>query len=208
MEDITNLFLNLSREANLQLADPELVAYYTDLQERVLWLTGEIDESWTEVVQHIVRINREDKELPVEKRKPIKLMILSGGGSLEITDELVNIIELSKTPVYGYGLGIVASGASMVYLACHKRFALKNTYFIIHKGSANNIGGDYAQIAAYMEDYNKQIEKMVGFYKTHTSFEEGLIEKKMNGADWYVYINEALENGIVDEIIEDIDVML
>ena len=59
-----------------------------------------------------------------------------------------------------------------------------------------------------MEDYNKQIEKMVGFYKTHTSFEEGLIEKKMNGADWYVYINEALENGIVDEIIEDIDVML
>ena len=208
MEDVTNLYLNLPQEANLQLADPELVTFYTDLRERTLWLFGEIDDGWNEVVQLIVRFNREDKGLPIEKRKPIKLMILSGGGSLEITDELVNIIELSKTPIYGFGLGMVASGASMIYLACHKRFALKNTYFIIHKGSANNIGGDYAQIAAYMKDYDKQIEKMVQFYKTHTTFKEEIIEQKMSGADWYVYVDEALKNGIVDELISNIDMMV
>lgn len=208
MDKITNLFVGLPNAANLQLADPELLAFYTDLKERTFWLIGEIDDGWEDIVQHIIRINREDHGLAIDERKPIKLMILSEGGSLEISDELVNIIELSKTPIYGFGLGMVASGASMVYLACHKRFALSNTYFIIHKGSANNIGGDYAQIAAYMEDYNKQIEKMVKFYKTHTTFPAEMIEEKMSGADWYVYVNEALENGIVNELITDIDVMV
>lgn len=208
MEETTNLFIGLPNAANLQLADPELVAYYTDLKERTLWLTGEINSEWTDIVQHIIRFNREDKMLPIKQRQPIKLMILSEGGSLEISDELVNIIELSKTPIYGYGLGMVASGASMIYLACHKRYALPNTYFIIHKGSANNIGGDYAQIAAYMKDYDKQIEKMVKFYKTHTSFSEEVIEQKMSGADWYVYVDEALENNIVNEVVTDINVMI
>ena len=208
MEDFCgDIYLNLPEEANMQLPNPTLLNYYNDLNQRTFWIDEEIGDQYQELVQYIIRINREDSLIPSESRKPIKLMIISPGGSLEITEELVSMIELSITPIYGYALGQVASGASMIYLACHKKFALPNAYFLIHKGSASNIGGDFNQIEAFMEDYSKQINEMVEFYKTHTTFDENEIVTRMKGADWYVRINEALEKGIVDELITDISIM-
>lgn len=201
-------FFQVPEEANLSLADPSLLDYYYDRNARTFWLLGEIDDSWNTFSQQIIRINREDVGIPVDERKPIKFIIASGGGSAEITDDLVNLISISKTPIYGYGLGMIASGASMIFLACHKKYALKNAYFIIHKGGVDNVGGDYIQLAAFMKNYDRDVEKVVNFYKTHTSFEGKYIEDKMNGADWYVYLDEAIEHGMVDEVIEDIEVML
>jgi len=56
---------------------------------------------------------------------------------------LTSVIKLSRTPVYGIALGMVASAASIVYLGCHRRYALPNAYFILHRGSCEGIGGSY-----------------------------------------------------------------
>ena len=46
------------------------------------------------------------------------------------------------------------------------------------------------------------------FYKRYTKFDEKTIEVELTKGDWYIRLDEALENGVVDEVIEDIDILL
>lgn len=207
MEEFINLLLQNLPESNLQLPDPELIQQFKDLKNRVIWIDCEINDSLLGVVSQILEWNREDRVLRPEDRKPIKIFFSSPGGDLDIEETLVSIIRLSKTPIYGFALGMVASAASLIYLSCHKRFALPNAYFILHRGSCQNMGGNYNEIAAAMEDYKQQVEKMEKFYIENTLYTEEEVHKNI-ATDWYIRGDELLEKGIVNEWVEDISVML
>lgn len=190
--------------ANMTLADPSLVNFYNDLENRIYWLNDEINNYTFDLVQYIIRWNREDKDIPVEKRKPIRIIIDCGGGALSVSETVSNIIQMSKTPVYGIALGFVASGASVIYLACHKKFALPNTVFVLHKGSCSGVSGTFDEMLAFMNDYEKQIEALIKFYLTHTRFTEQEILENIQ-TDWYVRLPEAQDKGMVDELITNLD---
>jgi ATP-dependent protease ClpP protease subunit len=192
--------------ANWQLADPSLVNFYADINNRVYWLTEEIGECTLDLVQYITRWNREDRGVPVEERKPIRIIIDCGGGSLSVSETLSNIIKMSKTPVYSVALGFVASGASVVHLSCHKKFALPNSVFVLHKGSCSGVSGTYDEIVSFARDYEKQIEMLMTFYTENTKYTEDEIEENIQ-TDWYIRMDEAIEKGLVDEVITDIDVL-
>lgn len=202
---IENLLLEAAADPNLQLPDPDLILHYTNLKNRTIFINEQISDELMWIVNQIINWNREDKGKPISERKPIKIFFNSVGGDLDVEEILVSVIELSKTPVYGVALGLVASAASLIYLACHKRYAFKNAYWILHKGSAQ-ISGDYNAMKAAMDDYEKQVSKMIDFYITHTGFTEKEIKQNIN-TDWYVRIEEALENNIATNLIEDIDVL-
>ena len=191
--------------ANLQLADPSLVNFYNDLDNRVYWLNDEINNFTFDLVQYIIRWNREDKNTPIEKRKPIRIIVDCGGGSLSVSETLSRLIKMSKTPVYGIALGFVASGASVIYLSCHKKFALPNSVFVLHKGSCSGISGTYDEVVAFARDYEKQIETLMDFYIENTKYTEEEILENIQ-TDWYIRYEEALEKGLVDEVIDSIDV--
>lgn len=210
MSDISNILSTLlgdSDEANLQLPSPTLVQYYNDIKNRVLWLDGEVDDTCLDFISQIIRWNKEDKDIPVEQRKPIRIYFYSPGGDLDIEETLVSLIKISKTPVYGYALGMVASAASLIYLSCHKRFALPNAYFILHRGSCANVSGSYSEVQAAMSDYKEQIEKMERFYIENTLYPEEVIKEKIQ-SDWYIHSQEAKDYNVITDIIEDIDVLL
>lgn len=210
MEDLTSFIeklINQSPEANLKLADPSLVQYYHDLENRIVWIDEEIDGMTLDVVSKIIRWNREDKDIPIEDRKPIRILFNSPGGSLDVEETLVSIIRLSKTPIWGIALGMVASAASLIYLSCQKKFALPNAYFVFHRGSCQNLGGNYNEIAAAMEDYKIQITKMEKFYIENTLYTEEEVKKNIS-TDWYIRGDELIEKGIVNEWIEDIGIFL
>ena len=192
--------------ANLSLADPSLVNFYTDLEHRTYWLNDEINNYTFDLVQYITRWNREDKGKPVAERKPIRIIIDCGGGHLSVSETLSNIIKMSKTPVYAFALGYVASGASVIYLSCHKRYALPNSVFVLHKGSCSGVSGTYDEIVAFAKDYEKQIETLIEFYEKHTKYSEEEILENIQ-TDWYIRIEEALEKGIVHEVLTDIDLI-
>ena len=196
----------LHDSANLSLADPSLVNFYEDIHNRVYWLTEEIGESTLDLVQYITRWNREDKGTPIEERKPIRIIIDCGGGSLSVSETLSNIIKMSKTPIYSIALGFVASGASVVHLSCHKKYALPNTVFVLHKGSCNGVSGTYDEIVSFARDYEKQIEMLMEFYIENTKYTEDEIEENIQ-TDWYIRMDEATEKGLVDEVITDIDIL-
>ena len=192
--------------ANWQLADPSLVNFYADINNRIYWLTEEIGECTLDLVQYITRWNREDRGVPVEERKPIRIIIDCGGGSLSVSETLSNIIKMSKTPVYSIALGFVASGASVVHLSCHKKFALPNSVFVLHKGSCSGVSGTYDEIVSFARDYEKQIEMLMTFYIENTKYTEDEIEENIQ-TDWYIRMDEAIEKGLVDEVVTDIDVL-
>ena len=195
----------LPDNATLQLADPSLVNFYTDLDNRIYWLSDEINNYTFDLVQYIIRWNREDKDIPVDERKPIRIIVDCPGGHLSVSETVSNIIKMSKTPVYGIALGYVASGASVIYLSCHKKFALPNSVFVLHKGGCSGVSGTYDEIVAFARDYEKQMETLIDFYITNTKYTEEEIEENIQ-TDWYIRTEEALERGIVDELITNIDI--
>lgn len=193
---------------NMKLPSPELLTFYKEIERRVFWLLGPVDTSLYYLIQYIIQWNIEDKGTPVEKRTPIRIIIASGGGDLEVEKTLSSIIEMSETPVYGIAIGMCASAASMIYLSCHKRYALPNTTFVFHQGSCTDLGGTYQQVLAFMENYEKDIEAMAMFYKTHTSYPAELIDAKLESGDWYIDAYEALENGVTHEVIQNLNILL
>lgn len=205
--DSPNIFFELPKEANLSLADPDLVRYYRDYGQRIIQITDEITEETLTIVDDIIAWNREDNGVDPAKRKPIKLMFNSVGGSLDVQDAICSIIKLSKTPIYGYAIGIVASAASLIFMSCHKKFALPNAYFVLHRGSVNNISGNFNDVINMINDYQEQVGRMVKNIINNTKYTEEEVLANIE-ADWYVRADEALEKGIVDTIIDDIDVFL
>ena len=194
-------------DPNLLLPDPSLEQLYNDYANRTLWVLGDIDTDSLDIISKIIRWNREDKGIPVEERKPIRLFIFSPGGDLDSTESIISTIKLSKTPVWGMALGIVASAASLIYLSCHRRFALPNAYFIFHRGSCANMGGNFNEIQAAMDDYRAQVEKMERFYIENTNYPEEVVKEKIQ-KDWYIHFDEGKEFNVITDLIDDIDILL
>ena len=61
-----------------------------------------------------------------DSNEPIKLHIQSLGGELLPTFNVIDTIEKSKAPVYSYIEGYAASAASLISVACHKKFMNKH----------------------------------------------------------------------------------
>lgn len=188
--------------ANQQLPDEELLAFYQDLENRVLWIDDEISDLSLLYVKNILRWNREDKDVPVEERKPIKLLFHSVGGDLDVQAMMSNIITLSKTPIIGVAMGMVASAAAYIFLNCHKRYMLSSSYFLFHKGSIG-VSGDANNVLSLIEDYQEQLNILVKKIVGKTEFTEEEVLDNI-GVDWYVRSTEALEKKVVDKVVDDI----
>lgn len=209
MDDIM-IALPRNINPNLQLPDPTLLQIYRDRETRTIWMLDEVGEESFDWVDFILDVNREDErtETPVEDRKPIKCIISNHGGVSDYANTLVDIISISKTPVWGFAIGMCASAASMIYLSCHKRFVLPSATFLFHQGSCSNLNGNYNELKAFMDDYQTDIKNLTEFYKKHTNYDPELIEEKLSKGDWYIRAAEALQHGIAHEEIHDISVML
>ena len=204
----TEFYIDLPEDLfDTKLPNAYQVKYYQDLTNRTIWINEEITGDLThELIHYITKWNREDKGIPEEDRKPIRLLFDSPGGELDAQAAICSVIELSKTPVIGIAIGMVASAASYIYLSCHARMALKSSYFILHKGSAQ-LNGDFDNIMSSIDDYKKEIDKLINFIIERSKYTRTEVEEHIN-KDWYIRAPEALEKGVVDEIITDINVLL
>lgn len=190
---------------NLQLPNPDLLTYYKDEKDRVLWIEGEIGDGLFELSKMILRYNLEDKNIPVEERKPIKIFINSPGGDLDSTLAFIGLMNISKTPIWTIDACWAYSAAGLILMAGHKRYALPNTECLIHSGSGQ-LGGSYEQTTEQMKNYKYLVDKMRDFILSKTKIDQKLF-KKNSQKDWYIYTDEMLSLGIVDEIVEDLDVL-
>lgn len=191
---------------NLQLPSPELVTYYKDLAERGIWLDTEVGDQTLEIIKQIVEWNREDKDIEPKDRKPIKIFFFSPGGDLDVNYALIDVIRMSKTPIYGINMGRCCSAAAYIYLSCHTRYMLPHSFFLFHQGSSQ-LSGSYNEVIAVMNDYQNQVEELSNFMKDRTLYSEEEITENIV-TEWYVRKEEALEKGVCHELVTDISVLL
>ena len=203
-EEIMLPLVSIPEKANYSLPDENLLAFYNDLEERVFWIDDEINEYTLNLAHYILKWNREDKGIPTEERKPIRLLIHSPGGSLDILGVIYDVIRLSETPIIGINMGQAYSAAAMILLACHKRYGLKKSSVLFHKGSCQGVGGSFEEIKAAMHEYERQVEELSDIILERTSFERDEVEKKMKG-DWYIDAESCVEKNVYDGIITSIN---
>ena len=160
-----------------------------------------------ELIKYIIRWNAEDEKwnVPVEDRLPIRIFFFSPGGDLDINYSLIDTIKMSKTPIIGINIGQCASAAAYIFLSCHKRYMLPHAYFILHQGGGT-LSGTFEQICAQMRDYQEQVEELASFVLEHTSYTEEAVDEKIVG-EWYIRKDEALENGVVHGIVNNISML-
>lgn len=194
--------------ADIKLPDPDLLRFYKNQKSRIIYLDYIIDEDFIQLVgNQIIEYNIEDKGKPVEERKPIVILINSGGGNLETCFAVVGIIEQSKTPVITVNLSSAHSAAGLILLAGHKRYCMPRSQMLIHKGSASGISGNFDEIADSMKSYKKIVDDMINLICDKSKIERKDITKNCK-PDWFLSTEQMLSFGAVDKVLDSLDDIL
>lgn len=177
-----------------------------DKKKREFLLNKEISaESVESIILGILEVNKFDEEKEKDdsnyKREPIKLIVDSYGGSIYCGNTLISIIDTSKTPVHTYCYGKAMSQGLMIYASGHKRFAHPLACFMYHDGGSV-YKGTTEEIQLSVEQLRK-LTKMCDKYLVETTnlTQEKLDEVKNARLNWYFFAEEALEYGVVDELL-------
>ena len=114
------------------LPEPSLLEYYRRLKKREILWNDEIDDATIDIALYIRKWNAEDRGIEPKDRRPIKILINSDGGSVDTVLHIIDMIHLSKTPVYTIGMGRVYSAGGLLLMAGHKRYIFPHTSCLIH----------------------------------------------------------------------------
>lgn len=205
MSELNNLLLQIPESvANLQLPDPDLRDHYLDEQDRIFWVTGEINDGLLDLVRLIIKCNKEDYGKPIADRLPIKVFIDSPGGDVLALWTTIKAIEISKTPVHTINYCTAFSAAADLLAAGHKRYAFPGTSVMVHSGSCM-FGGTMEQAENMKKHFDKLGKKVTDYFLSHTKIDPKTFKKKAP-SDWYMDEEDALQNGLIDEIITDLDI--
>lgn len=170
---------------------------------REVYLFG-INEGTGSVIEGQIRFwnqKDEDNGIPVEERKPIKLYIDSGGGSLCDTFTIVDAVKMSKTPVITINAGCAYSGGFFIFICGHKRYSYKNSSFLFHEGNVGN-AADAGKFRNFSEFYMKQLNQLKDIVLENTSITEDYYKEHQKD-DLWLTPQEAVELGCCDEILEE-----
>lgn len=190
----------------LNILEPSTYLFYENLENRIIWLNDVVDKGVLKYSEQIIRWNRQDVDIPVKDRKPIKIFIFSPGGDLYSCFHFIDIIKMSKTPVYGYNIGEAMSAAFLIFISCHKRYCTKNSSVLIHSGS-NSISGNANEVICNLEEYKNILDRMKNYTLANTKISKIIYDTKSKD-DWYLCSKDQIKYGVADKVINDISELL
>ncbi len=166
-------------------------------EERILFLWGEITPSTAGGV--IMRMLELQAKAPTRE---IQLYINSPGGSVDDTLAIYDTMQFLGCDVATFCVGQAASGAAMILAAGTKgkRFALPHSKIMIHQ-PWGGVTGQAADIQIQAEEILKAKRLLNELLAQHTGRKVKQIEDETE-RDRYLTPKEAMEYGIVDEIVE------
>lgn len=180
--------------------------------QRELYLTEELTHEVSVTIANQIReVNREDlykrKNNPNYISPPINIYINTFGGAVFGGIEIITAIRQSQTVVNAIVTGTCYSMGVPIYLACHNRLVSPFAQFMVHSISVEALKGDSVM------DYHEQVQVLqqtqVIVKKIMSEYLEDenhiLIKKLDDNRDFFFEVEEAIEFGIVDEFIENVD---
>lgn len=167
------------------------------LKDRIIIINGEIDNNLANSVVaqllYLDSLNNED----------ISVYINSPGGSVTDGMAIYDTMNFIKSDVSTMGIGICASMAAFLLSSGKKgkRYILPNSEVMIHQplGGAQ---GQATEIKIAAEHILKTKDKLNKILSINTGKDLSIIEKDTD-RDNFMNANEALNYGIIDEIIEN-----
>ena len=166
------------------------------LKERIIVLTGEIEDNMSSLIVsellYLDSINHDD----------IHLYINSPGGSVSAGLAIYDTMNLIKSDVNTYGVGLSASMGAFLLAGGTKgkRNILENAEVMIHE-VASGVSGKSTEIEAQTEHLKKVKNRVNKILASNTNKSIKQIEKDTK-IDNYMNAEEALKYHLVDKIIK------
>ena len=186
-------------------------------KDKVLTFFGEFKSATVEnAIKEIVKINISDQEYLKQCRQwaidngqdpspakltPIEFYLSTYGGACYDGLALHDVLESSNTPIEVICTGKIMSMGVIVALGAKVRKGYRNTTFMIHQVSGVSFGmlRDMEETVAEVSRINDMLFKVI---KSKTKVtEERLKQVIQQKQDWFITAEEALELGILTEII-------
>ena len=191
-------------EESYTVSEVDALLDVTHFQQRRLFLRQGFDERLNRQIADKIRYyNIQDAEanVAVEDRDPIYVFCDSEGGDLLTGMYLADVIQNSDTPVVTVAEGLVASACTLVSVSGHIRLAHPSTVFLFHIGQMGAVGRSdnvFDTVAFYKRYINERMKKK---YLDNTKITEEKYDELFKG-EWYMSADEALEYGVIDEIVD------
>ena len=171
--------------------------YSRMLQERVVFLTGAIDDTVANlIVAQLVHLESADPD------RDIQLYVNSPGGEMTALFAIYDTMQYVKADVATTCVGQAASSAAVLLAAgtSGKRFTLPHARVLIHQPHGG-VQGQSVDIEIAAREVIAQRDQMVRALARHTSKSIERIERDID-RDYILRGEEAVEYGLVDEVIE------
>lgn len=166
------------------------------LKERVIFLTGVIDDDTANIVIAQLLFLQFD-----DSKKDISLYINSPGGSASATLAMIDTMNHIKCDVSTVCIGMAASGGAWLLSsgAKGKRFALPNAEVMIHQplGGAE---GQASDIAIRAKQILKLRDNLTKIMAKNTGQTVSKVDKDID-RDFFMDAEEAKKYGIIDKIL-------
>ena len=166
------------------------------LKDRIIFLSGEIDDTTANlVVAQMLFLEMEDPD------KEINLYINSPGGSVTAGMAIYDTMQYLRCPVATLCIGMAASMGAFLLTAGAKgmRCILPNAEVMIHQplGGAQGQATDILIHAEYITKIKNKLNRILA-ERTGQPLEKVMADTER---DHFLSAEEALEYGIVDEIV-------
>ncbi len=166
------------------------------LSERIILLTGEIDDTTAEtVVSQLLFLEAEAPE------KQISLYINSPGGSVTAGLAIYDTMRLVRSPVQTICIGQACSMGAVLLAGGDKRIALEHSRIMIHQPSGG-FQGKTTDILITAREIEKARITLSEILARHTGKTVGKVEEDIEN-DRFMSAHEALEYGIVDSVLTE-----
>ncbi len=169
------------------------------LKDRIIFLSEDVNHVTASlIIAQMLFLESEDPD------KEISFYINSPGGSITDGMAIVDTMNYIKCPVSTICVGLAASMGS-VLLTCGakgKRFATPNSEILIHQPLiSGGLAGQTTEIKIHADHMVKTREKLNKLLSEKTGQSLEQIEKDTE-RDHYMTAQEALDYGLIDEIID------
>jgi ATP-dependent Clp protease protease subunit len=177
-----------------------------DIRGRQIIVSGYIDEKTVKfVAEHIANFNAEDakknKELKDFVPDRIELYIDSYGGHVYEMLGIIGMIRGSNTPVDTYVIGKAMSAGMFIAAAGNKRYAYRYATFMYH-GVQSWARGEVNYIQMELDESNRLQRVCNDLLVRYSNISlEDMKRIVACRSEWYITAEEALELGLIDEII-------
>ena len=177
--------------------DREVSVFSRLMKERIIFLgTGIDDQVANVIVAQLLYLNHDDPE------KEIQMYINSPGGVIYAGLAIYDTMQMISNPISTVAVGVTASFGTVLLTAGTKgrRYALPNATIHMHQP----LGGAQGQ-ATDIEIQAKQILRLkallLGIMAKHTGQPLDVIEHDSD-RDYYLEAKQAVEYGLVDQVLE------